>query len=368
METLCTWCDKPLDAHSMESCLHLKAYLREAGLRRIAAPRTSVKNPKTVSWPTKWQPKAVKTSPSVSAPLPKADVLVVTWTSGEARTMGELVAGQQLEDWHEYQNNVASFIPKVTGSQAPFNDSDKGNERYYHVLGLYCQVEIDGISIVVFKSGLHPAYDGPDVPVVDLWKQIVAQVQPKLLITTGTGGGIGADVELGDVIVASNARFDCTGEFASKPWAKSEYACSVLDEAAIKELVTDDLLKPNGDLLKTPRIPVVIFGSNIVTTDTFAFDDSTDYFHLQGLGKCCDMEDATLGLAMSQLSGELPQWVSIRNASDPQIPNPNNNLKAAKKSAEAIYEGYQEITTAGSVVVTWATIVATLGELAVPVK
>jgi nucleoside phosphorylase len=323
---------------------------------------SSIKSPVNVPWPTKWWPKPAKIVTSADAPLPKADALVVTWTSGEARTMGQLFASQQLEDWNEYRNNVAAFIPKVTGPQAPFNDSSKSNERYYHTLGLYCVVEIDGISIVVVKSGLHPAYDGPDVPVVDLWKQMIAQVQPRLLITTGTGGGIGSDVLLGDVIVASNARFDCTGEFKNKPWAKSLYVCSEFDRAAISSLATEDLLKPNGSKLMTPRVPRLIFGSNIVTTDTFAFDDSTDHFGLQGLGACCDMEDATLGLALSEMSGEVPQWVSIRNASDPQIHNPSGDMKKAKQEAETIYEDYQEITTAGSVVATWATIVATLGQ------
>jgi nucleoside phosphorylase len=344
--------------------------LNEAGLRRIyfdprvgRALKSSIKNPVNVPWPSKWEPKPkrLNPAPTTSAPLPKADVLVVTWTSGEARTMGQLFAGQQLEDWYEYRNNVASFLPIVTGSQAPFNDSSSYNSRYYHVLGLYCMVDVDGISVLVLKSGLHPAYDGPDVPVVELWKQLIAQVAPKLLITTGTGGGIGSDVKLGDVNIASGARFDCTGQFKDKPWAHAEYACSSLNESAIEALATPDLLKPNGDHLITPGIPRLIFGSDIVTTDTFAFDDSTDFFHLQGLGKCCDMEDATLGLALSQMSGELPQWVSIRNASDPQIQNTDGNLKKAKQDAENIYEDYQEVTTAGSVVATWATIVATLG-------
>ena len=137
----------------------------------------------------------------------------------------------------------------------------------------------------------------------------------------------------------------------------------------MKSLITEALLKPNGDKLKTPRVPVMIYPSvadaNVVTTDTFAFDDSTDHYKLQGLGKCCDMGDATLGLALSGWkppSGHhAPAWVAIRNASDPQIPNPTKNIKTAAAEAESIYSTYQEITTAGSVVATWATIVAQLG-------
>jgi Phosphorylase superfamily len=348
----------------------------DEGLRRIhhdpktAAPTSTygVLNPVNVPWPTKWHPRPVKITPApaADAPLPKADVLVVTWTSGEARTMGQLFAETELEDWYEYKNNVAAFIPKVTGPKAPFNANDKGNTRYYQSLGLWCKVHIGNTSIVVVKSGLHPAYDGPDVPMVALWLQMIAQVQPKLLITTGTGGGIGADVELGDVIIASNVRFSSTGQFKNEPWAQSSYACSPLKESEMRHLITDSLLKPNGDRLQKPRIPTMIYPSaplsNVVTTDTFAFDDSTDFYKLQGLGKCCDMGDAVLGLALSTWTPpagvKAPQWVAIRNASDPQIPNPNNDLKAAGAEAEKIYTAYQSITTAGSVVATWATIVA----------
>jgi nucleoside phosphorylase len=349
----------------------------DAGLHRIQhdpkKASTSASYPKIVSpvaipWPAKWHPKPHKMSPApaADAPLPKADVLVVTWTSGEARTLAQLFAGQELEDWAEYKNNVAAFIPKVTGPKAPFNDPGPENVRYHQSLGLYCMVHVGSISVLCLKSGLHPAYDGPDVPLVDLWTQMIEQVQPKLLITTGTGGGIGADVQLGDVIIAANVRFDSTGQFKDKPWAHASYPCSKLNEAGMKSLITEDLLKPNGDKLKTPRVPVMIYpsvaGANVVTTDTFAFDDSTDHYKLQGLGKCCDMGDATLGLALSHPhKGTTPTWVAIRNASDPQIPNPTKNMKTAQAEAESIYSTYQEITTAGSVVATWATIVATLG-------
>lgn len=352
---------------------------QDEGLRRIhwdphhertaaVASSSSIKNPVNVPWPTAWHPKPNRMphAPSSHDPLPKADALVVTWTSGEARTMGQLFASQPLEDWYEYKSNVNEFIPNVTGSKAPFNDDSSYNKRYYHSLGLYCLVRLGSLSVVVLKSGLHPAYDGPAVPLVALWKQMVAQVQPKIVITTGTGGGIGADIKLGDVVLASHTRFHCTGELKDKPFANSIYPCSPLNETKLKTLITPQILQPNGNLLQTPRVPTMVYPStpdaNVVTTDTFAFDDSTDHFKLQGLGKCCDMGDACLGLAMSEISSP-PAWVSIRNASDPQIPNPNDNMTEAKREAEQIYNSYQEITTAGSVIATWGTLIAQLGSV-----
>ena len=55
-------------------------------------------------------------------------------------------------------------------------------------------------------------------------------------------------------------------------------------------------------------------------------------------------------------------WCSVRNASDPQIPNLNNNIKAASKEAAEIYTEYGGITTAASVVATWSIINAMFNE------
>ena len=55
----------------------------------------------------------------------------------------------------------------------------------------------------------------------------------------------------------------------------------------------------------------------IVTTDCFAFDDSTDYYKLQGLGRVCEMGDAMVGSALRGHSRSLL-------ARDPQCLRPTN--------------------------------------------
>jgi hypothetical protein len=98
----------------------------------------------------------------------------------------------------------------------------------------------------------------------------------------------------------------------------------------------------------------------VVTTDFFAFDDSTDYYKLQGLGRICDMGDAMVALVMQQQFPEV-RFYSIRNASDPQIPNPNKNIGQASKESGEIYSKYGAFATAGSVIATWAVISTSLG-------
>jgi hypothetical protein len=320
-----------------------------------------------IPWPTDHRPRPLHyargSATSDSSPLTRHDVLIVTWTAGEARTLAGLF-GSDLDGWYEYRHNVEQFIPKVTGSRAPFNDKSAEMKRYYHSLGVYAPFMFGDISVLALKSGLHMAYDGPAVPMVDLWKQLIAEVNPKIVITTGTGGGIGADMGLGDVVIGQQARFHLTGDLKGKAYASTAYPCTAFDvalETKMRALITDDLLRPNGDKLDPPRMPRMVFSpTGIVSTDTFAFDDSTNHFGLQGLGQCCDMGDATLGLAISELGAGAPLWVAIRNASDPQVKN-TSGIEEAKKAAEQIYAKSQCLTTAGSVIASWAAAIAVCG-------
>ena len=66
--------------------------------------------------------------------------------------------------------------------------------------------------------------DGPELPNIDLWRQIVLEVQPKLVITTGTAGGIGKQFEVGDVMVRPIVRFDCTAKFKKESFHDAQYS------------------------------------------------------------------------------------------------------------------------------------------------
>ena len=65
------------------------------------------------------------------------------------------------------------------------------------------------------------------------------------------------------------------------------------------------------------------------------------------------MDDAALGLALREVT-DPPPWISVRNASDPQMTG--DNLATEKKQAAAIYEKYGYWTSIGSVIACWALI------------
>jgi hypothetical protein len=320
-----------------------------------------------VPWPAGYAPTldTPAAPPEPAAPLPPVDVVIVTWTSAEASTLATLMTpGVTIQEWYEYKSNVAAFIPKVTGHKAPFNDDGKTMARYYHSLGLYYPITLAGRKVLCLKSGLHMDYDGPALPIVDFWKQVIAETGCKLIITTGTGGAIGANVLLGDVVVADDVAIFCKKQFQPAEFPGAPYAASP-PPANLTTLLTAPLLTPNATRVAQANLPshpgglpaFFVHGSDIpapviVTTDFFGFDNTTDTNGLQGKGNVCEMGDVSLGLAISQIPNP-PQWAAIRNASDPQVPG-NLSPEAQNTWAGTIYKHYGGFTTAASVLATWA--------------
>jgi Papain family cysteine protease len=341
---------------------HPQQRFLSAGLEAASMSSTG-RLPSTVPWPETSRPIAAPMDP---APAETDDLekfrgyhaVVVTWTAAEAAALAALLTPEYLPSrWYEYRHNVDSYVSLVTGSRSPFNDKSSDMARYYHSLGLYFPCRIGDARVLLFKSGLHLDYDGPAAPVRRLIVEIAQTVAPKVLITTGTGGGIGANVALGDVVIAGRTRFDCVTQFKKATWHDSSYTTSALPVGAI-DAITPDLTRVNASRVQGARSVPKIWASaddTVVTTDFFGFDDSTDYYHLQGAGaRACDMGDAMVGDAMRDIPGT--RWYSIRNASDPQIPNPSNDIEAAKQQAGEIYSKYGAFTTAASVIATWAVI------------
>jgi nucleoside phosphorylase len=336
---------------------------KAAGLAGALVKDASDRLPSSVPWPAGKAPTPtpLPAAPAATDDLTKFkgyDAVVVTWTSAEAATLAALFTpGYLTSAWYEYRHNIDAYIPLVTGGTAPFNDKQADMARYYHSLGLYFPCKIGQAKVLVMKSGLHLDYDGPATPVRQLMNEIASAVQPKIFITTGTGGGIGADVALGDVVIAGQTQFFCTTQFKNEPWKAAVYKTTPVPAAALTA-ITPSLTSVNAAKIPNARPTPKIWSAptdTIVTTDFFGFDDSTDYYKLQAPGhRACDMGDAMVGQAL-QAQPKL-KWFAIRNASDPQMPNPNHDIEAANQAAAQIYSKYGAFTTAASVIASWAVI------------
>ena len=203
----------------------------------------------------------------------------------------------------------------------------------------------------------------PKLPNIDVWMQIISEVQPKLVITTGTAGGIGRQFEVGDVVVSPIVRFDCTSKFKKEPFHSAHYSSGALKTkyfGTAKRLFKANAGQLPKDNSRPPRIVRVApssLASSVVTTDFFGFDTSDNHYHLQGMGDVSEMGDAVLGLVASRISDPTPRWVAVRNVSDPQI-KAEGTLKQQAGIAAQIYKGFGRWSSVCSAIVCWALIAA----------
>src|SRR5689334_12499836 len=155
-----------------------------------------------IPWPDGLAPKTgPRPAGTGRGPLPRADVLVVTWTVDEGHALSRVLTPgkDSRNDYVPYAHNFAAISRKMSKG-CPALEAKR--------LGAYWTTTIGGKKVVVFKSDSHlsqdtrklPAGDGT-LPNFDVWKQIIEEVRPALVLTTGTAGGIGTRVEVGDVVV-----------------------------------------------------------------------------------------------------------------------------------------------------------------------
>lgn len=313
-------------------------------------------------WPKGLAPKTDKTARrGARGRLPTADVLVVTWTVDEGHALSRVLTPgkDSRNDYRSYKHKFASISRKMRG-RCPALLAKR--------LGAYWTTTIGRKSVVVFKSDSHMSQDGPQLPNIDVWSQIISEVQPKLVITTGTAGGIGKKFEVGDVVVSPIVRFDCTSKFKNKKingkLIRFAHYSSVAPRtkhfAQAKTLFKENAEQLPRDNTRAPNIVRVAPGalkSSVVTTDFFGFDTSDNHFHLQGLGDVSEMGDAVLGLVAETMGAKAPRWAAVRNVSDPQI-KAEGTLKGQAKLAAQIYKGFGRWSSVCSAIVCWALIAA----------
>jgi purine-nucleoside phosphorylase len=318
---------------------------------------TGLSRYKDVIWPTGLEPKvgSPPTGPKGRS-LPHADVLLVTWTVDEGHALSRVLTPgkDSRNDYRPYTHNYTAISRKMrAGCPA----------RLAKRLGTYWTTKIGGKSVVVFKSDSHMSQDGPKLPNKDVWHQIIAEVNPKLVITTGTAGGIGKDFEVGDVVVSPIVRFDCLSKFKKAPFKQAHYVSVPPNTNYFATAQT--LFKVNASQLpkentREPQIftvPTDVVEHAVLTTDFFGFDTSDNHYQLQGSGYVSEMGDAVLGLVCSELGENAPRYVAVRNVSDPQI-KAEGTLRQQAQIAAQIYKGFGRWSSVCSALTCWALIAA----------
>jgi hypothetical protein len=325
-----------------------------------------------IPFPAATAPKPAQGAPGKATDaLPKADVVIVTYTDDEAKALADVMTpGRFAKDWTLYARDFESYVPDIrTG--APSLQARR--------LGSHWKTTVGSKSVVVFKSELHMHQDvkvvagKPTLPILRLFQQIIAEVKPAHFFAVGTAGGTYVDHPLGTVAASRSAKFMCELNFKSQPFANAQYKSDWTLPTAHRATALD-LMKPFsshlalastlGDCpcksLQTAKAPAPTFlldGHDgipafhpILTTDFFEF--GTDKNGLGAKGMAVEMDDAVLGLACESLSAP-PRWASVRNYSDPAI-NGALAMKQEENCAAGIYRRYGYWTSVMSAIATWS--------------
>lgn len=338
-----------------------------AGLNFLAfTTATGLSRFNDIPWPKGQAPTADKTArKGKGGRLPAADVLVVTWTVDEGHALSRVLTPgkDSRNDYVPYTRNFAQ-ISKGMVPTCPARQAKR--------LGAYWTGKIGAMTMVVFKSESHMSQDTKGVPtpaadkIPDLlmWKQLIDDVQPKLVITTGTAGGIGKQFEVGDVVVSPAVNFFCKKAFKKLDnVSSSSVAVNRKNFSKAKTLFKANADRLPPDNTRAPGITVVAPGdlkACVVTTDFFGFDTSDDHFGLQGHGDVSEMGDAIVGLLANETKTAkqvFPRFVAVRNVSDPQI-KAEGTIKDQANVAAHIYKAFGRWSSVCSAIVCWALIAA----------
>ena len=340
-----------------------------------------------LDWPAGLEPTPTELAvePDTGDPLPKADVLVVTWTIAEMLALADVLTPgvNPRTRWYRYDRFFEDQYVPLIRNGAPSRMAER--------LASYYPTTIKTKKVLCVKSELHLNQDGKKtgagkatLPVAKFVRQLIDEVAPSLVITVGTAGGTLDNATLGDVMVTRAAQFRLSEEFRNESFASEKYISpgtikkKHLEKATgLMQTHADQLLEPdfgpptkffqwNGPLVpgvtNTPKILVedrdFPKSHPMLTTDFFEFGTSSNGLGAKGCG--VEMGDAVFGMVAKELGDDAPKWLVIRNASDPQI-NGDLPTGAGGRNMQAhwavwYYETYGYWTSVNSAIATWAMI------------
>jgi len=267
--------------------------------------------PPTFDWPLPDlipDPVRPNPKPTSTSPLPQADVLVLTYSPAEGQALADvLTPNWPISRWYPYRNGWQQLKRTVAeGRQVPSHMNDRA--------GVWATCQIGTTRAVLMKADLHPGTDGGFRPLVDLWSQMIDQVRPRLVITTGSAAGTGA-LSLGDVVVS---RHLVPAGLDSLPGLGPVEEC--VSPASLRStklsLVAKLLPEVTAMLPHAPRAPQIWTDTrarpvSVITGPAFAADLDLEQLRKEHGQVAVDTTDVALGKACAQLVAP-PPWVSVR--------------------------------------------------------
>ena len=354
-----------------------------------------------IKWPAGLAPTATalgshRPGSIITGPLNfTVDVLIVLYTEEETQAFLEVFTGDnswgttRQKQWCGYAQNFAKYKPII----ANIGDDTALKQGFF---GYLSAMKVGGKTIALYKSELHPKQNGDKLPFIPVLQQLIAGLAPGLVISTGTAGAIGGVLNCGDVVITNSARFHVENQYPDDPGINAmsldhaalsnsagvdpqyvDYAIanftrlslaglakchSEVTEESSYGFVRANSTPPNIYIAGTTNVPDAQ-SMAVVSADYLTVDDSHDLEGLQPLGIMNDTDDAFLFYAISQMAGTKPAWLSIRNASEPQIvaniasgTSASATISKLAGIAGRVYGIYQYCTTLNSAFACWAVV------------
>lgn len=327
------------------------------------------------------------------APLPKADVVVITWTTAEWSALDHVFVNSSTtrsassstfqDGWYAYTRGA----PKIPAT---------GKYKPAPLWGFFQLVSIDdrdgkAQKVLVFKSSAHLAHPLWIEALEEMVHRIIEDTEPDRIYSIGTAGGATVKELLGDTAITNSAKIELqqaenrgtsyNGKTFSSPWYPSldlvsdvekkllfrlntvltdgelDYLLSALHATnpASKHYGLADLVnaavKPSN--LGNPRaIPAKDLP--LLTTDFYFIangDNAKNYCVLE-------MDDAVI----AKIAGDMGvKYCFVRNVSDPIVPNVTRRKEPIPDNvredwSHLIYKEFGFYSSFNGALLTWATI------------
>lgn len=334
------------------------------------------------------------------APLPAADMVVITWTNAEWSAFD-----------HVFCNSGQPRTEKDTAWQTDWKQYAKGappppsSGTDYHLWGYYRMVQITGqsgqpITILLFKANTHLAYSPYLDGLLTMTNAILDDTQARCLYSIGTAGGVGEADLLGNTVVTNsghlymtnsnnagsplnNQTFTCAQWFPPFDWVEQTQQELLYPLSNVATWKQYDLLFAQlqqkmaesqppvdmsgitvDDLVNRPLNPTNLHQPAIANCKDKPLL-TTDFYYIAQPGdaeKYCilEMDDAVLGAA----SGEKGvAYAFVRNVSDPVVPSITSSGAAIPDAvrnewSSLIYDTFGFYTSYNGALAAWATIAA----------
>jgi nucleoside phosphorylase len=345
-----------------------------------------------------WAKVAGSSAPSVlpfkytdgSTPLPKADIVVMTWTEAEWLALDHVFVQNAITQSGSTEIFEKQWYLFSRGSPASAGASAR-------LWGFYKLVEIKGaggksFKVLLFKSDAHLAHPPYIGSLEALVTTLAQEVEPSRIYSIGTAGGANSTQRLGDVAITNAAKLQLTlkvndtvaynGQtFSCQTWfpdtgllakTASGLFLSLGSIATLLEL--GDMLTQLhaqhkqtasftlADLMNSALDPTNLGtaaatpmkGVPLLTTDNYYIaPGNTSYAALE-------MDDAVIAYAAGQ---QKVDYVFVRNISDPMVPAQTASgtpipAEVREDWSSAIYSHFGLYSSFNGALTTWATIAA----------